>query len=118
MLASIKSAYRRATPSGDVKQPEAPSIVQRPIEGQAIRSAKESRPKAAEHGCTSLVLAQVFTGEFPQEVGRLARLAGGGEDGAVVLFQKRQPIIDIRGVAEFAVHAEVGAEERRGQLGD
>src|SRR4249919_1891291 len=80
--------------------------------------AKESRPKAAQCGGMSFRLLQLFTGEFPQEVGRLARLAGGGEDGAVVLFQKRQPIIDVRGAAEFAVHAEVGAEERRGQLRD
>ena len=66
----------------------------------------------------SFMLLQLFTGELPQEVGRLARLAGGGEDGAIVLFQKRQPIIDVRGVAELAVYAEVGAEERRGQLRD
>ena len=64
------------------------------------------------------MLLQLFAGELPQEVGRLARLAGGGEDGAIVLFEKRQPIIDVRGVAEFTVHAEVSAEERRGQLGD
>jgi len=66
----------------------------------------------------SFMLLQLFAGELPQEVGRLARLAGGGEDGAIVLFQKRQPIIDVRGVAEFTVHAEVSAEERRGQLRD
>ena len=66
----------------------------------------------------SFMLLQLFTGELPQEVGRLARLAGGSEDGAIVLFQKRQPIIDVRGVAEFTVHAEVSAEERRGEFGD
>lgn len=49
----------------------------------------------------SFMLLQLFAGELPQEVGCLARFAGGGEDGAIVLFQKRQPSIDIRGVAEL-----------------
>ena len=38
----------------------------------------------------SFMLLQLFTCELPEEVGRLARLAGGGEDGAIVLFEKRQ----------------------------
>ena len=88
------------------------------IERRANTLAKESRPKAAKYGGMSFMLLKLFAGELPQEVGRLARLAGGGEDGAIVLFQKRQPIIDVRGVAEFTVHAEVSAEERRGQLRD
>ena len=73
------------------------AVALRPNEGQANRIAKESRRKAAKYGGMSFMLLQLFTCELPQEVGRLARLAGGREDGAVVLFQKRQPIIDIRG---------------------
>src|SRR5271165_4923790 len=60
--------------------------------------AKESRPKAANYGGMSFMLLQLFAGELPQEVGRLARFAGGGEDGAVVFFQKRQrQLYDVEG---------------------
>jgi hypothetical protein len=38
----------------------------------------------------SFMLLQLFTCERPQEVGRLACFAGGGEDGTVVLFEKCQ----------------------------
>ncbi len=52
-----------------------------------------------------------------QIVGRLRRLARGGEDRAVVAAQQVEPFIDVPGVAQLAGYAEVGAEECGGEFG-
>jgi hypothetical protein len=54
------------------------------------RKEKAARRRLSMAVRTSLMFLQTFTGELPQEVGRLARFAGGGEDGATVLSQKCQ----------------------------
>src|SRR5664280_3636750 len=55
-------------------------------------------------------------GERSEIVGRLRRLARGREDRAVVVTQQVEPVIDVPGVAQLAGYAEMGAEERGGEL--
>lgn len=47
-------------------------------------------------------------------------MGGGAEDGALVLLQHLEPVVDIGGmlITGFWRQAEVGAKERRAKLGD
>jgi hypothetical protein len=65
-----------------------------------------------------LFLLDLTLGKAPEIIRRLARLARGREDGAIVLFQKNYPRADVVGMTELAHDAEVRAEEGRGELGD
>ena len=57
--------------------------------------------------------------QFREEVGRLRGLGRGGEDGAAVGLEDLQPVLDIGRMVRTGNdgNLEIGAEERRTQLG-
>jgi len=55
-------------------------------------------------------------GKRSQIVGRLRRLARGGEDRAIVVAQEVEPITDVPRVSQLAGYAEMCAEERGGEF--
>lgn len=84
------------------------------------QAAKRAQPKRAREGSIGRDRGRGIWGggERAQVVGDPARLAGGGEDRLGIGVQQLEPAADVLGMPQPALDAELGAQERRGQLGD